>query len=211
MSAAAEQLLLKKTRRRQLREKRRQLSAHQQKQAATNLARRIKQQPFFLRSQHIAFYLAEDGEISPNKILLEAIKRGKSCYLPVVHPLHKQQINFSPYRPGDKLTANRFGILEPLTARATFPAWALDVVLMPLVGFDQQGNRLGMGGGFYDRAFAFKKQTNNTASRNPILVGLAHHCQEVASLSCDPWDIPLQYVATDKGIISVVRERFLEQ
>jgi 5-formyltetrahydrofolate cyclo-ligase len=83
-------------------------------------------------------------------------------------------------------------------------AQLLDVVLMPLVGFDRTGARLGMGGGFYDATFAFKQKLSTgskTSTGKPALIGLAHACQQVESLATDTWDIPLFAIATDKEII----------
>ena len=96
---------------------------------------------------------------------------------------------------------NRFGIAEPeLGKNPTAPVWTLDIILLPLVAFDRAGNRMGMGGGFYDRTLA---RLNNSAMERPLLIGLAHHCQEVEHLQAQSWDIPLDIIATDKELIHV--------
>jgi len=74
----------------------------------------------------------------------------------------------------------------------------LDVVLVPLVAFDLTCNRIGMGGGFYDRSFEFRKNT----PAPPTLVGVAHAFQQVKDVLAQPWDVPLDFVATDNGVLS---------
>lgn len=122
-----------------------------------------------------------------------ALKQQRHCYLPVVNP-HTRSMTFKRYRFGEHLRPNRFGILEPGSKAPALAIEALDVVLMPLVGYDLQGNRLGMGGGFYDRAFARLRR------RRPLRIGLAHSLQQVARLERAPWDIPLHGVCTEGGL-----------
>lgn len=188
--------------RKELRARRNALSKQQQINAAQQLTKRLKSHAVFLRSKHIAFYMADDGEINTRHLMRAAEKMGKYCYLPVLHPLKHNTLWFCRYRKGDDLLINRFGLEEPLSEKSIFPAWALDLVLMPLVGFDRQGNRLGMGGGFYDRAFSFINH-NKRISKKPLLMGIAHQCQEVQELASADWDIRLNFIATNKEIISV--------
>ena len=93
---------------------------------------------------------------------------------------------------------NRFGIKEPIDGSPS-SAQTLDLILIPLVGFDQRGNRLGMGGGFYDRTLAFKLKT----PQRPNLIGLAHECQRVEHLETDPWDIPMTGILTSHKSIKI--------
>lgn len=187
--------------RRQIRARRRALSPLQQQRAAESLFRLLKRQPLFIRSRRIAFYLANDGEISPHLLLEQAQKMGKRCYLPVLQPGAENRLWFARYRTDTPMYVNRFGISEPLPdSGSLLQAPQLDLVLMPLVAFDRQGGRLGMGGGFYDRTFAFKSAAGVSAHK-PYLLGLAHSCQEVAELELAHWDIPLHGVATDAGLV----------
>jgi len=184
--------------RRMLRKARRALTRSQQQQAARGLYRQLAQQPLFRRARHISLYLPTDGEIDPQLLLRAAQRRGKATYLPVLSAWPRTKMVFQRIRPGEKLKPNRFRILEPRANLARQrKVWALDLVLLPLVGFDDVGGRLGMGGGFYDRSLAYLARRNDW--RKPTLLGLAHECQKVERLAQASWDVPLQGTVTDKA------------
>jgi 5-formyltetrahydrofolate cyclo-ligase len=184
--------------RRLLRQKRRALSASAQRQAAQGLYRQLAQQPQFRRARHIALYLPNDGEIDPRPLLREAQRRGKRIYLPVLSAWPRTKMVFQRITRHEKLAGNRFRILEPRPQPARQrKIWALDLVLLPLVGFDDRGGRLGMGGGFYDRSLAYLRQRKNW--HKPTLLGLAHECQRVDALAMASWDVPLQATVTNKA------------
>lgn len=183
--------------RRRLRDLRRQLDKTQQRRAAHQLARLIHSSALFRRSRHIGFYLANDGEPDLTPLLHHAWTMRKTCYLPVITP--DRRLRFAPYYPGDPLAPNLFGIPEPVGAGLrSVDARLLDLLLMPLVGFDAQGNRLGMGGGFYDRSLSFLRQRRHW--RKPRLLGIAHALQRVEALAPQSWDVPLDAVATEQQI-----------
>lgn len=184
--------------RRKLRQTRRQLSPAQQRNAARRLYRQLSHHPLFRRARHIALYLPNDGEIDPRLLLRAAQRRGKATYLPVLNPWPRTRMVFQRIEPGERLRRNRFGIFEPVirTARQR-RVWALDLLLMPLVGFDGNGGRLGMGGGFYDRSLAYRARRKK--SHKPTLLGLAHECQRVDRLPLESWDVPLLGTVTDRG------------
>jgi len=188
--------LHKRQLRQALRARRRALSAGAQRVAAARAARIAQRQHWFIRARHIAFYIAADGEVDPLPLLRRALALGKNVYLPMLRPGNR--LWFGEYRQDMRMRPNRYGIPEPRGARWLQP-WALDLVLLPLVGFDRRGGRLGMGGGFYDRSFAFWRRGGR---RRPCLMGLAHHFQEVAELPLEPWDVPLTGVVTDREWIS---------
>ncbi|KIH80967.1 5-formyltetrahydrofolate cyclo-ligase [Pseudomonas batumici] len=184
--------------RRLLRKARRALSASEQRQAARGLYRQLAQHPLFRRARHISLYLPTDGEIDPRLLLREAQRRGKHTYLPVLSAWPRTRMVFQRIRPGEKLQPNRFRILEPrVNLAAQRKVWALDLVLLPLVGFDTEGGRLGMGGGFYDRSLAYLARRQSW--RKPTLLGLAHECQKVGKLNQASWDVPLQGTVTDRA------------
>lgn len=179
-----------------MRHKRQSLGRHQQQKAAQKLCQNIVNSHLLShhQSQHIAIYLANDGEIDPS-VLAKALNRlGKQLYLP---SLQQKTLRFKRHFGKRGYFKNRFNILEP-ASKAFKKAQQLDIIFMPLVAFDQQGRRLGMGGGFYDRALAFKKQTWR---KRPLLIGLAHQCQQHPCLQAEPWDIPVDAIATDQAII----------
>lgn len=179
--------------RNEFRQRRRTLTPAQQLRAAQRLLIKLAPHPWLRRAQRIAFYLANDGEIDPAPLLHLAMRQHKEVYLPVVNP-RTRTMRFRRYFRGDRLHRNLFGIGEPPPQRPTLVAAQLDLILMPLVAFDRHGNRLGMGGGFYDRAFA---GLNNNGPRR---LGLAHHLQEVRALPKADWDVPLHAVATDNAV-----------
>jgi 5-formyltetrahydrofolate cyclo-ligase len=184
--------------RRMLRKARRALTPAEQRQAARDLYRQLAQHPLFRRARHLSLYLPTDGEIDPRLLLREAQRRGKTTYLPVLSAWPRTKMVFQRMSPGEKLHPNRFRILEPRVNPARQrKVWTLDLVLLPLVGFDDGGGRLGMGGGFYDRSLAYLARRKNW--RKPTLLGLAHECQKVPRLDQASWDVPLQATLTDKG------------
>lgn len=185
--------------RKQLRAQRRNLDRHQQQRASQGLCQQLSRLPEFIYSQRIAAYIPNDGEIDPQPLLELAWRMGKSVYLPVLHPFQAGKLLFMAHHPGQVLAKNRFGIPEPLCHQGFHCAvWTLDIVLTPLVGFDQQGNRMGMGGGFYDRTFAFLN--DHSRPRKPAMIGVAHGCQCVEMLPSERWDIVMNKIVTDKTV-----------
>ncbi|WP_257294266.1 5-formyltetrahydrofolate cyclo-ligase [Endozoicomonas sp. YOMI1] len=180
-----------------LRERRRALSADQQVSAGEMLCDILSMRTELTDSQHIAIYIANDGEINPDALRDFLWNSGKKCYLPVIGS--GNNLLFIEYLPDTPLVFNRFGIPEPsLQEVRPISPENLDVVLVPLTGFDEAGRRLGMGGGFYDRTFAFTR-----TAEKPILIGLAHECQKVESIPVEHWDIAMSGIATDSRYYSV--------
>lgn len=183
--------------RQELRQRRRELSPRQQRQASAALSRHLKASPDVRKARHIALYWPNDGEIDPRPFRPFAEAQGKQCYLPVLHPVHHNRLWFLQFNADTRLVGNRFGIPEPeIRGGISRPAWALDLILMPLVGFTERGDRLGMGGGFYDRTFEF---LHHSRCHKPALIGLAHECQRVEAMPTASWDIPMDAIITDGG------------
>lgn len=188
------------TLRRELRRQRQALSVQQQQAAALSLDRVLGRHSLFLRSRHIAIYLPNDGEMDLTPLLQRALAMGKKCYLPVLSPIYHNRLWFAPYDGSNRMELNRFGIPEPAANWSQMrPVWTLDLILTPLVAFDDHGNRLGMGGGFYDRTLAYL--TRRRHWRKPQLLGTAHAFQQVDRLPHESWDIPLQGVVTEKELL----------
>lgn len=182
-----------------LRERRRALPAKDRIAAAEALAQRLLALPFAPRhGGHVAGYWAMDGEIALHVWQLRLPKDVSYC-LPVL--ADDGLLRFAPWRAGEPLVANRYGIPEPENAGTTaLSAEAMDLIVLPLVGFDAQGHRLGMGGGWYDRTLAFRRDRVST----PWLVGAGFAVQQVATLAPEPWDVPLDAVCTESDLFHFV-------
>jgi 5-formyltetrahydrofolate cyclo-ligase len=154
--------------------------------------------PTFARARRIACYFAVGGEVDCEFAVRDAWNRGREVFLPV---LRGKELVFAPYRSDTKLLRNRYGIPEPkLAAKDYFRPQEIDVVLTPLVAFDENGNRIGMGAGYYDRSMRFLRNRNSWS--RPHLVGLAYEFQKVPQLKACSWDVPLQKIVTEKKIYS---------
>jgi 5-formyltetrahydrofolate cyclo-ligase len=185
----------------QLRSKRRSLTFQQQQLAAQRMSSIMQKESLFTQGTRIGVYLANDGEIDPSFLVSKARAAGCYFFLPVIDPLNTNCLYFAQYDSGSELTANRYGILEPVVEQSTMlSARDLDILLMPLVAFDREGTRMGMGGGFYDRSLAFMAESVHV---KPTLIGLAHSCQETPHLVRQQWDIPLHLIVTEKEIVCV--------
>lgn len=186
-----------KSLRKTLRQTRRNLTVSDQRQHALAATHYLLRSRWLQRPKRVAVFLAQDGELTTDLLIKHLWHRGHQVLLPIIQP-KSGQLKFAQYLPNTPLVANQFGILEPDVAQhVALSAKAVDVVLMPLVGFDLNGNRLGMGGGFYDKTFAFKLGVK----RRPHLVGWAHGCQQVASLPTQPWDVPMDALVTESGLV----------
>lgn len=185
--------------RQHLRIQRQSLDEHEQSQRSLCAVQHLVRHRTFRAAQHIACYLPNDGELDITSLIDQAWVMGKTVYLPVLSAIHRNHLHFLPYGPDDELILNRFGIPEPvIKSRRMVDLKRLDLVLMPLVGFDSRGNRLGMGGGFYDRSFAFLRRRQRWFK--PSLLGVAYDFQEVKKLNKNAWDVPLNGVATETGV-----------
>ena len=175
--------------RQQIRKTRVNLTALQQQQAEDSITQQALAFIEERNAQHIALYISFDGEISTDKLIKILWAQGKQVYLPVLHPFNPNHLLFLRYLPDIPMVKNKFGIWEPkLNVQNVLPLDELDILFTPLVAFDKQGNRLGMGGGFYDRTL------QNWRNSSFIPVGLAHQCQQVEQLPTEAWDVPLHQI-----------------
>ena len=167
--------------------------------AADAVARRLADRPELRVPGYVGGYWAVGGELPLHAVQLR-LAPGQVWCLPVLQT--GKSLRFAPWRPGDALVNNRYGIPEPeVSPASTLDPAELVLALVPLVGFDRAGNRLGMGGGYYDRSFAFRRERPGP----PWLVGVAYGCQEVPALAAEAWDVGLDALATEREWLSFGR------
>jgi len=191
----------------QKRQQRRNLTEDERKKASISLTQQILRSTIFKNSKRIAFYLPNDGEIDLYPLLVSAWRHNKQCFLPVLGPHQSHKLWFLPVTPETNFVKNRYGILEPehTKTQRMFKCISLNLILMPLVAFDIQGNRLGMGGGYYDRTLSSLR--TRTIWNKPHLMGTAYTFQEFPALKKQKWDIPLHSIATEKAIFKISRNK----
>lgn len=183
--------------RQSLAERRRALSPAQRIAAAQGLRRSLDQLPEYLTDQRVAGYWATQGELPLNLVIPPLFNRGQQFLLPVIG--EGQRLSFAPWKSGEDVQPNRFGIPEPVAADGHLEPDQIELVLVPLLGFDRRGHRLGYGGGYYDRSFAFLKGQKRPTE--PLLVGIGYAFQEVPRLEEADWDIALDFIATEHELI----------
>jgi len=182
----------------EMRERRRALSVEEQTTASKSLVVQLRGMPGLAGGHCFAAYLANDGEIDPLPMMRALIQRKRRCFLPIIVPLQRPLLRFGELKSNGRLKSNRFGILEPqVPPQTAFRIGQLDWIFIPLVAFDPTGNRLGMGGGFYDATLDVLRHRRH--GQRPRLIGLAHEFQRVKSLNVDNWDVPLHGIVTDCG------------
>ncbi len=142
----------------------------------------------------VACYLANDGELDPSYIIEYCWQQQIQVLLPILDPVRAGYLCFMPYERNTPMIVNKYGIAEPeYQAKKVVAVADIELIFTPLVAFDANGNRMGMGGGYYDRTLADLKNSSNTR-----LVGLAHNCQQAESLPVSSWDVPISAIATDR-------------
>lgn len=181
--------------RQQKRKARAALSGEQLRLAAEHLFMNVVAQEVFAEAEHIAAYTAVNGEISLDPVINFAWQQNKKIYLP---NLDQQALRFAPFYDGQKMRINKFRIPEPDVADDEMRSpQDLDLVLVPLAVFDAYRNRIGMGGGFYDRSFEFRRLESKD---RPVLMGVAHELQRVERIEPQSWDVRLDMVISDYAV-----------
>lgn len=196
--------------RQQIRKKRASLPAFRQHLASLALVRRILSNVNAIHhADRIAFYLAQDGEIDLLPLMVHCFNQGRRCYLPVLGTPDNKKLNFAEWTPRQPMSYNRYGIAEPIVNhRQRLTAAEMGLIFMPLVAFDANGNRLGMGGGYYDRSLAECCSSGSSATalnvntgKRPVLIATGHDIQYIRYLPHDSWDIVPDMTITPGRII----------
>jgi 5-formyltetrahydrofolate cyclo-ligase len=187
--------------RKQMRSQRRAFSAAEHRHRSILAAKAVAGLPMFRAGKRIALYLPFDRETDTSALVAAARRRGVRIFVPVIVDRRHARIRFYPL---DRRTrSGTFGISVPSKlALPVSPRW-LDLIVIPLVGVDTQGRRLGMGGGFYDRALEFRRRRGRWPG--PRLVGLAFDCQRTESRFAENWDVTLDALATESGLLHYLK------
>ncbi len=176
-----------------------ELNARQRVEAAAGVLRSLEALPEFMTDRNGAGYWAIRGEHPLNLAVTSLRRRDQHYFLPLLGD--GRLLLFAEYAHGTAIGYNRFGIPEPeVSGDGLRTARDMDVVLLPLLAFDRHGHRLGTGGGWYDTSLAFLRGAARPAS--PLLVGIGYTFQEVESVPAEPWDVGLDYIATDSELIA---------
>lgn len=178
--------------------RRNELDAKQRIAAAAGVLHSLEALPEFMTDANVAGYWAVRGELPLNLVVASLARREQHYFLPVLGAA--RQLSFAEYSTGTPVAHNRFDIPEPAPANQRLTPQDMDVILLPLLAFDRQGHRLGTGGGWYDTSLAFLRGAPRPAV--PLLVGIGYAFQEVEAIPAEPWDVDLDYVATDSELIA---------
>jgi 5-formyltetrahydrofolate cyclo-ligase len=188
--------ILKTALRKQLRAARRSLSAQDHRRRSKAAAKAIMRLRMFSAGKRVALYLPFDAELDTAALIAAARRRRVQIFVPVISDRRHCRMRFYPLE--GETGPGAFGISIPrLRFTPLSPQW-LDLIIIPLVGVDGVGRRLGMGGGFYDRALAFRRRRRYW--KGPHLVGLAFDCQRTDAEFAQDWDVRLNSLATESGV-----------
>jgi 5-formyltetrahydrofolate cyclo-ligase len=193
----------KQTIRQQMRLVRNSIKGIEAAQAAIALTHQLSQLPFYAKAKRVASFLSFDGELKTRPLIEQLVADKGHCYLPKIKPNKPNRLWFMPYDLQCPMAQNKYGISEvDLSLNHALAISKLDLILMPLVAFDHKGNRLGMGGGYYDASLAHLKHKTAlnyqtaTKIKRPLCIGIAYEQQRVAQLPKQQWDFALDGVLT---------------
>ncbi|HET9042177.1 MAG TPA: 5-formyltetrahydrofolate cyclo-ligase [Burkholderiales bacterium] len=194
-------LLSPREARKRLRALRRNLPDDERRNAERAIHRELRRVAVWRPGRRVAVFLGMPGEVDLRPCFAEAWRRGVRLYVPRILSLRHRAMTFVPYERDARLEANWYGIDEPVVPIARrVGALQLDTILVPLLGFDAQCHRLGMGAGFYDRALQRRRDRAQPFHR-PRLVGVAYAIQQLERIDPAPWDVALDMVVTERGVV----------
>ncbi|MBF0173425.1 MAG: 5-formyltetrahydrofolate cyclo-ligase [Magnetococcales bacterium] len=187
-----------------LRERRRSLSGPESAWLSGMICRSASLLPAYVRACSIGVYCPVDGEVDPDQLKVHAVGEKKSVSLPVIDATGSGMF-FALWTPDTLMEPGPWGILQPRGSRddGDRVAESLEVIFLPVVGFDRHGWRLGYGGGYFDRYLAHH-------APGVCRVGLAYGFQEVDAIPAEPHDQKLHYVVTERGVMQFQDPPFFE-
>jgi 5-formyltetrahydrofolate cyclo-ligase len=174
------------------------ISPQYRTKASCAAAKHFIESEAFQNSQSVASYLALPEEMDTQPLIEALWEAEKDCYLPLIHP--NKELSFALYNKTTPLAPNRYQVLEPQNTTSELAGFELDVVLVPLIAFDLKGNRLGTGGGYYDRTFSFLLTKGESKKKKPLFLGLAYELQRVEQIPHEDFDVPLEGILTEEGL-----------
>lgn len=185
----------KKRLRQQFKTKRSAISAAQRMQTADAIAQQLIKLPEWIPADYIAGYWASHGEV-PLHIVQMRAQSPKVWCLPMLQT--DKTLKFAPWRSGDPLVSNQYGIPEPdILSSSALDATQISIILLPLLAYTRTGTRLGMGGGYYDRSLAFRAVHPSP----PLLIGVAYSSQEADLLPTQEWDVKLDMLINEREVL----------
>ena len=173
---------------------RRSLTIDERDVGSELIAEKVVHAHWFQRSKYVACYLAAADEVNTWAIISRAWRMKKRVFAPVLGKTRRMQ--FQEITPDTELIRNELGLLEPIDGDIAV-ARMFDIVFTPLAAFDETLQRIGMGGGYFDRTFAFTRHRMHW--QRPRMIGLAFACQKVAKIPPNPWDIRVFTVITEEA------------
>ena len=186
--------------RKQIRQLRAQIPAPYRQQASYRISEQVAALDVYRRAERVAGYLPFEGEADPLPLMDRAIQDSKQVFVPQIVK-KGAPLQFARWSRETAMRKNFFGIDEPdVPAEEWIGGPELDLVLVPLVGFDEARNRIGVGGGYYDRTFSFLREKGLDDSSRPRLIGVAFELQKLSAIETKPWDVPLDAVVTELTI-----------
>ena len=179
-----------------IKDKRSNLSKKDVHSTSKLIVEKIQSFEFSKELTKIGIYYPIKNEVDMHQLCEILWQENRQVFLPIIE---KKKLLFGEYKNTSELKNNRFHIPEPIVdQKFQISAFELDLIFMPLIAFDPLGNRIGMGGGFYDRTLEKKILKNN--EKNPILVGIAYEFQKYKKIEPNRWDIPLNMIFTESRI-----------
>lgn len=191
----------KKALRARLRQARRDVAATRGGELAALAHAHLLASPLWRQARGVALYVSLPDELDTAPLLDAAWQAGKTLYLPRVRQQYGL-MDFVAVRGREELRPGPFQLLEPLDDLPGFgpeeagTAFRPDVFIVPGLGFDRQGRRLGFGGGYYDRFLSAVRAQDDAGQR--AFVGLCYHCQLQEELPAEPWDERMTHICTDR-------------
>jgi len=166
------------------------------RRAADQAAIKLHTSKLLSRARSVASYINVNHEFPTARINQTILEHGLELRFPVIVNYEKALMRFAPWKLRTKFELNRYAIPEPVSTIQSIDLIQPDLILLPLLGFDNQGNRIGMGGGYYDRYLGSLPRY-----KKPVLIGLAFNNQSLASINCSEFDIPIDGILTESGLL----------